>query len=102
MKLEDYKTVLYRQPDDAWVAEIPAIPGLLCSHANARRSAAMSWPNVFQMIADEYREKGIPCPPTPPKSYMPSGTARDFQNVARKLGFYKDSANRQPRALEPS
>jgi hypothetical protein len=26
MKLEDYKTVLYRQKDGSWVAEIPAIP----------------------------------------------------------------------------
>lgn len=27
MKLEDYKTVLYRQEDGSWVAEIPAISG---------------------------------------------------------------------------
>jgi len=27
MKLEDYKTILYRQEDGSWVAEIPAIPG---------------------------------------------------------------------------
>jgi len=26
MKLEDYKTILYRQEDGSWVAEIPAIP----------------------------------------------------------------------------
>jgi predicted RNase H-like HicB family nuclease len=34
VKLEDFKTVLYRQEDGAWVAEIPAISGLLCSHAH--------------------------------------------------------------------
>jgi predicted RNase H-like HicB family nuclease len=27
MKLEDYKTVLSRQQDGSWVAEIPAIAG---------------------------------------------------------------------------
>ena len=27
MKLEDYKTILYRQEDGSWVAEIPALPG---------------------------------------------------------------------------
>ena len=27
MKLEDYKTILYRQQDGSCVAEIPAIPG---------------------------------------------------------------------------
>ena len=27
MKLEDYKTILYRQEDGTWVAEIPALPG---------------------------------------------------------------------------
>ncbi len=27
MKLEDYKTILYRQEGGSWVAEIPALPG---------------------------------------------------------------------------
>ena len=27
MKLEDYKTILYRQEDGSWVAEIPAVSG---------------------------------------------------------------------------
>jgi predicted RNase H-like HicB family nuclease len=27
MKLEDYKTVPYRQEDGGWVAEIPSVPG---------------------------------------------------------------------------
>ena len=27
MASQDYKTVLYRQEDGSWVAEIPAIPG---------------------------------------------------------------------------
>ena len=61
MKLEDYKTVLYRQPDSAWVAEIPAIPGcyaLMPTREEALRELA----NVFQMIAEEYFEKSIPLP----------------------------------------
>ncbi len=27
MTIADYKTVLYRQEDSSWVAEIPALPG---------------------------------------------------------------------------
>jgi predicted RNase H-like HicB family nuclease len=61
MKLEDYKTVLYRQPDNSWVAEIPAIPGcyaLMVTREEALRELA----EVFRMIAEEYREKRIPLP----------------------------------------
>ncbi len=43
MKLENYKTVLYRQPDGSWVADIPSIPGCY-------------------MISEEYREKGQTLP----------------------------------------
>jgi len=61
MKLEDYKTVLYRQPDGAWVAEIPAIPGcyaLMPTREEALRELA----DVFQVIADEYQDKGASLP----------------------------------------
>jgi predicted RNase H-like HicB family nuclease len=61
MTLEDYKTVLYRQEDGAWVAEIPAITG--CYALMPTREAALAeLPNVFGMIADEYAEKGVPLP----------------------------------------
>jgi predicted RNase H-like HicB family nuclease len=61
MTFEDYKTVLYRQPDGAWVAEIPAIPG--CYALMPTRELALhELAVVFQMIADEYREKQIPLP----------------------------------------
>ena len=33
---------------------------------------------------------------------MPSATAREFQRVARRLGFLGTSSNRKPRALESS
>lgn len=61
MKLEDYKTVLYRQEDGSWVAEIPAIPGCYALMAT-RQEALAELTNVFEMIAEEYREKGIPLP----------------------------------------
>lgn len=61
MRLEDYKTILYRQDDGSWVAEIPALPG--CYALMPTRQAALAeLTNVFQMIAGEYREKGVPLP----------------------------------------
>ena len=61
MKLEDYKTVLYRQEDGSWVAEIPAISG--CYALMPTREAALAeLSNVFQMLAKEYSEKGVPLP----------------------------------------
>ncbi len=61
MKLEDYKTVLYRQQDGSWVAEIPAIPGCYALMPT-REAAPQELANVFQMIAEEYREKGASLP----------------------------------------
>ena len=61
MKLEDYKTVLYRQPANAWVAEIPAIPGCYALMPT-REATLLELASVFQMIAEEYREKGISLP----------------------------------------
>jgi len=62
MKFEDYKIVLYRQDDrSGWVAEIPAIPS--CYALMTTREAALSeLANVFDMIAETYRERGIPLP----------------------------------------
>ena len=60
MELDDYKTVLYRQ-DGAWVAEIPAIPG--CYALMPTRDAALGeMRQVFEMIAEEYREQGRELP----------------------------------------
>ena len=61
MKLEDYKTVLYRQQDGSWVAEIPAIAGCY-SLMDTREAALAELSNVFAMIQDEYREKGLSLP----------------------------------------
>lgn len=61
MDVQDYKIVLYRQPDSAWVAEIPAIAGCYALMPT-REEALQELGDVFQMIADEYREKGISLP----------------------------------------
>jgi len=61
MTLADYKTILYRQEDGSWVAEIPAISGCYAL-MTTREEALAELTRVFQMIAEEYREKGIPLP----------------------------------------
>ena len=61
MCFEDYKIVLYRQDDGSWVAEIPSISG--CYALMTTREAALSELGaVFGMIADEYKERGLPLP----------------------------------------
>ena len=61
MKLEDYKTILYRQEDGSWVAEIPAISGCYAL-MTTREGALAELSDVFRMIAEEYSEKGVPLP----------------------------------------
>lgn len=61
MKLEDYRTILYRQEDGSWVAEVPAITGCYALMPT-REEALRELSCVFQMIADEYSEKGLPLP----------------------------------------
>lgn len=54
MRLRDYKTVLYRQNDGSWVAEIPTISGCYALMAT-REEALAELENVFRMIEEEYR-----------------------------------------------
>ena len=61
MDLPDYKTVLYRQEDGSWVAEIPAIAGCYALMPT-REEALAELVQVFQMISSEYREKRQPLP----------------------------------------
>jgi predicted RNase H-like HicB family nuclease len=61
MKLEDYKTILYRQEDGSWVAEIPAIPGCYAL-VDTRETALAELNQVFAMISEEYLQKGLKLP----------------------------------------
>jgi predicted RNase H-like HicB family nuclease len=60
-RLEDYKTILYRQEDGSWVADVPAIPGCYALMPT-REQALAELSNVFRMIAEEYSEKGTSLP----------------------------------------
>jgi predicted RNase H-like HicB family nuclease len=61
MKLEDYKTILYCQEDGSWVAEIPSIAGCYALMPT-RQEALAELSSVFEMIAEEYRERSISLP----------------------------------------
>lgn len=61
MKFEDYKIILYRQENGAWVAEIPALPACYAL-MKTREEALAELANVFSMVEDEYRERGLPLP----------------------------------------
>ncbi len=58
VEFHDYKIVLYRQEDGAWVAEVPAISGCYALMPT-REKALAELSQVFQMIAEEYREKSL-------------------------------------------
>ena len=59
--LKDYRVVVYRRQDGAWVAEVPAISG--CYALMPSRDEALDeLAKVFAMIAEEYRERGEPLP----------------------------------------
>ncbi|MGD0007457.1 MAG: type II toxin-antitoxin system HicB family antitoxin [Terriglobia bacterium] len=61
MSIEDYKTILYRQEDGSWVAEIPAVPSCYALMPS-REEALTELTRVFEMIAEEYLDKCIPLP----------------------------------------
>ena len=61
MDFGDYKIVLYRQDDGSWVAEIPSLPGCYALMPT-REEALAELAEVFGMISEEYREKGLPLP----------------------------------------
>ncbi|MBW3636233.1 MAG: type II toxin-antitoxin system HicB family antitoxin [Armatimonadetes bacterium] len=55
--LDDYKIVLYRQSDGSWAAYVPAIDG--CHAIMETRDAVLDELQlVFEMICEEYEEKG--------------------------------------------
>ena len=59
--LDSYKIVLYRQDDGSWVAEVPALSGCYAL-MNTREEALAELSHVFDMIAEEYRERGVSLP----------------------------------------
>jgi predicted RNase H-like HicB family nuclease len=59
--VDAYKIVLYRQDDGSWVAEIPAIGGCYALMPT-REDALTELRRVFDMIVEEYRERGLPLP----------------------------------------
>jgi predicted RNase H-like HicB family nuclease len=61
VQFEDYKIVLYRQQDNTWVAEIPAIKGcyaVMPEFGEALRELK----RVFGIIEQEYLVKGLELP----------------------------------------
>jgi predicted RNase H-like HicB family nuclease len=61
VQFEDHKIVLYRQQDNTWVAEIPAIKGCYAVMAEFG-SALQELRRVFEIIEEEYRVKGLALP----------------------------------------
>ena len=59
--LEDYRAVVYRQQDGGWVAEVPAISGCYAL-MSTRQEAIAELARVFELIRQEYVEKGEPLP----------------------------------------
>ncbi len=57
MSLEDYRAVVYRQQDGSWVAEVPAISGCYAL-MSTRQEAIAELARVFELIKQEYAEKG--------------------------------------------
>jgi predicted RNase H-like HicB family nuclease len=61
MKFEDYKIILYRQDDSSWVAEIPSIASCYAL-METREEALAELAQVFKMIEESYRERGMALP----------------------------------------
>ena len=61
MPLDDYKVVLYRNQPSGWVAEVPAIEGCYALMPT-RQEALAELGRVFEMISEEFQEKGLPLP----------------------------------------
>jgi len=62
MGFGNYKIILFCQDNHWWVAEIPAIGGCYALMPT-REEALKELRLVFEMIEEEYREKGLPLPP---------------------------------------
>jgi predicted RNase H-like HicB family nuclease len=63
-RIDRYTMVIWPDDNGTFVAEVPAIDGC---HAWGRTAdeARAELPNVFDMITDEFAERGQPLPPDP-------------------------------------
>jgi predicted RNase H-like HicB family nuclease len=61
VQFEDYKIVLYRQQDNSWIAEIPAIKGCYAVMPTID-TAIPELRRVFGIIEQEYHAKGLVLP----------------------------------------
>lgn len=61
MAIDDYKVLLYRNHPDGWVAEIPSVNGCYALMPS-KAEALAELERVFELIAEEYREKGLSLP----------------------------------------
>ena len=61
MTLDTYKVVLYRNQPDGWVAEVQSIRGYYAL-MGTREDALNELQGVFQMIAADYRDRGLCLP----------------------------------------
>jgi predicted RNase H-like HicB family nuclease len=61
MTIENYRIVVSCQEDGAWMAEIPSLTGCYAVMANPEE-AVREVVRVFEVIAAEYRLKGLDLP----------------------------------------
>jgi predicted RNase H-like HicB family nuclease len=61
MGIGNCKTILYRQESGGWVKKISSIPGCYAL-MDTREAAFAELTEIFEMIAEEYREKGKSLP----------------------------------------
>ena len=95
MTLDDYKTVLYRQEDGSWVAEIPAISG--CYALMPSREEALSeLKHVFEMVAEEYREQGQALPEDSTEIVNAERHCPRVSESGEEVGVLEIPSDRQP------
>lgn len=78
MSFDDYTVVLDRQDDGSWVAEIPAVGGCY-TLMDTREAALVELRQVFDLIALEHRERGLPLPTEPIESGGISATVTSLR-----------------------
>jgi predicted RNase H-like HicB family nuclease len=98
--IADYKIVIYRQEDESWVAEIPAISGCYALMPT-RQEALAELENVFEMIAEEYRVAGRPLPKDTTEIVHAWRLGKGIPSRGPETRFSAHKTNRQPRTMEP-